>query len=167
MEENTNYTAGNETTESDVYSTPVQTVPVQPKKKSSVGKIVAYILALIAVALKLIVSVFLTVAVSLLSSTFETSGRWTPSEQEIRHTRAVRRISELNKNLFFIINPSSYCIADYGTEVEHRVHFRSVCVFGNALDDNLSLSIQTNAEFFRNIKGEKRIQTCNGETALL
>jgi hypothetical protein len=50
MEENTNYTAGSETTESDVCTAPAQTAPVQSKKKSSVGKIVAYILALIAVA---------------------------------------------------------------------------------------------------------------------
>ena len=50
MEENTNFTAGNEAAENPVYSAPAQTAPVQPQKKSSAGKVIAIVLALIAVA---------------------------------------------------------------------------------------------------------------------
>ena len=50
MEENKNYIAGNEAAENPVYSAPAQTAPVQPKKKSSAGKIAAYVLTLIVVA---------------------------------------------------------------------------------------------------------------------
>lgn len=50
MEENTNYTAANEPTESAGYSAHAQTAHAQPKKKSSGRKIAAYVLALIAVA---------------------------------------------------------------------------------------------------------------------
>ena len=58
MEENTNFSTGNEAAGSTgneaaqrpAYSATAQTAPVQPKKKSSAGKIAALILAFVAVA---------------------------------------------------------------------------------------------------------------------
>lgn len=58
MEENTNFitesettgSTGNEAAQRPAYSASAQTAPVQPKKKSSAGKIAALILAFIAVA---------------------------------------------------------------------------------------------------------------------
>ncbi len=58
MEENTNFSpenevaesTGNATVERPAYSAPFETAPTQPKKKASIGKIAACVLALIVVA---------------------------------------------------------------------------------------------------------------------